>query len=98
MKKEHKLYFWIKENFDTFAEACIAYPNVEVEKEQKYLLKHNGEYLKSVEVHTYHDRESLDELDIHLSYTAKERAQIFTKEQKEYIEKHLNVEVEELEE
>ena len=36
MKKEHKLYFWIKENFVTFAEACIAYPNVEVEKEQKY--------------------------------------------------------------
>ena len=37
-KEEHDLYFWIKKNFDTFARAWIAYPNIEVKEEQKYYI------------------------------------------------------------
>ena len=94
-----RIYDWYRNNTLEFVLAYLTQEyEIEVEEEQRHLLKHDGKYLKSVKVQTYHNRESLDELGIHLSYTVKEYAQIFTKEQKEHIEKHLNVEVEELEE
>jgi len=41
LPKWEKEYNWIRTNFETFMRAWLAYPNIEVEKEQKYILSIN---------------------------------------------------------
>lgn len=39
LPKWKREYDWIRENFETFVKAWLAYPNIEVEEEQKYNVK-----------------------------------------------------------
>ena len=44
MREEHKVYFWLKENFDTFAKAWLSYPDVEIEEEKRYYVLFGNQF------------------------------------------------------
>ena len=58
MREEHEIYFWLKNNFDTFAKAWLDYPNIEVENPKYYALIKGHEHIQGEEKYWNYDEEN----------------------------------------
>lgn len=107
MREEHKLYFWLKENFDDFAKAWLSYPDVEIEEEKRYyvlLLRRdkNGASFNYLAKDNHNDRLWIEDSrtdgltwDERSSFTEKEIREL---DKGDVLFRHFAIKVEEMEE
>lgn len=95
-KEENKIFLWMElaDNEEVFARAWL--DGYEVEEEPKYRLKLNGDYLSSAQID--YGAEEGNPVEVTIRADVKGLPYHFSEDEKSYVEKYLNVEVEELEE